>query len=92
MNTRDNDLTIPDVQSSVDTRHIAIQRVGVKGVRYPVTVRSAGKAQPTIGSWNMYVRLPEQQKGTHMSRFIALLEGSKARSTSPPSANRYARW
>ncbi|AEK60569.1 GTP cyclohydrolase FolE2 [Collimonas fungivorans] len=75
MNTRDQNLTIPDVQSSVDTRRLAIQRVGVKGVRYPVTVRTAATAQPTIGSWNMYVHLPEQQKGTHMSRFIALLEG-----------------
>jgi GTP cyclohydrolase I len=63
------------VQSSVDTRHLSIQRVGVKGVRYPLTVRTAAGAQATIGNWNMYVHLPEQQKGTHMSRFIALLEG-----------------
>ncbi|MFC5476228.1 GTP cyclohydrolase FolE2 [Paraherbaspirillum soli] len=75
MNTRDHNLTIPDVQSTVDTRRVAIQRVGVKGVRYPVTIKTADAAQPTIGSWNMYVHLPEQVKGTHMSRFIALLEG-----------------
>lgn len=75
MNTRDLQLnTIPDVQSTPDTRHIAIQRVGVKGVRYPLTVKTAAGVQPSVGSWNMYVHLAEEQKGTHMSRFIALLE------------------
>src|SRR4051812_2742357 len=75
MNTRDLNLTsIPDVQSTPDTRRIAIQRVGVKGVRYPLTVRTGSGIHPSVGTWNMYVHLPEQQKGTHMSRFIALLE------------------
>ena len=75
MNTRDLNLAmIPDVQSSVDTRRIAIQRVGVKGVRYPVVLKTPTGAQHSVGTWNMYVHLPEDQKGTHMSRFIALLE------------------
>jgi GTP cyclohydrolase I len=79
MNSRDLNLTsIPDVQSTVDTRRLAIQRVGVKGVRYPVTVKTSAGAQPSVGTWNMYVQLPEDQKGTHMSRFIALLEGNRA--------------
>lgn len=78
MNTRDLNLTtMPDVQSSLDTRRIAIQRVGVKGVRYPVVVKTAGGQLPTVGSWNMYVHLPEDKKGTHMSRFIALLEDNR---------------
>jgi GTP cyclohydrolase IB len=78
MNTRDLNLTtMPDVQSSLDTRRIAIQRVGVKGVRYPVVVKTACGQQPTVGSWNMYVHLPEDKKGTHMSRFIALLEDNR---------------
>jgi len=78
MNTRDLDLTtIPDVQSSVDTRRIAIQRVGVKGVRYPLAVRTASVVHPSVGTWNMMVHLPEEQKGTHMSRFIALLENNR---------------
>lgn len=77
MNTRDRNLTIPDVQSTLDTRHLAIQRVGVKAVRYPVTVKTAAAPLSTVGSWNMYVHLPEQQKGTHMSRFIALLDGQE---------------
>jgi GTP cyclohydrolase IB len=79
MNTRDPGVvTIPDVQGSIDTRRLAIQRVGVKGVRYPLTVRTVDGAQPSVGSWNMYVHLPEHQKGTHMSRFIALLDANHA--------------
>ena len=79
MNSRDLNLdAIPDVQSTVDTRRLAIQRVGVKGVRYPVTLKTAGGTQPSVGTWNMYVHLPEEQKGTHMSRFIALLEDNRA--------------
>lgn len=79
MNTRDLNLTtIPDVQSTVDTRRIAIQRVGVKGVRYPITVKTPTSTLPTVATWNMYVHLPEDKKGTHMSRFIALLEDNHA--------------
>lgn len=75
MNTRDLGLSaIPDVQSTPDTRRIAIQRVGVKGVRYPITIKTSSGVQPSVGTWNMYVQLAEEQKGTHMSRFIALLE------------------
>lgn len=79
MNARDQHLnTIPDVQSTPDTRHLSIQRVGVKGVRYPITIKTAAGAQPSVGTWNMYVHLPEEKKGTHMSRFIALLEDNRA--------------
>lgn len=75
MNTRDPGLSaMPDVQATPDTRHIVIQRVGVKGVRYPLTVKTSAGTQPSVGTWNMYVHLAEEQKGTHMSRFIALLE------------------
>ncbi len=75
MNTRDLNLAmIPDVQSSLDTRRIAIHRVGVKGVRYPVVLKTQTGVQHSVGAWNMYVHLAEDQKGTHMSRFIALLE------------------
>jgi GTP cyclohydrolase I len=78
MNSRDLNLTtIPDVQSTVDTRRIAIQRVGVKGVRYPISVKTSAGALSSVGVWNMYVHLPEEKKGTHMSRFIALLEANR---------------
>ncbi len=66
---------LPDVQGSVDSRRLAIQRVGIKSVRHPMTLRDgAGGVQHSVGVWSMDVRLPETQKGTHMSRFVALLE------------------
>ncbi len=65
---------MPDVQSTVDSRHIAIQRVGVKAVRYPIRIKTVSGIQASIGTWNMTVHLSEETKGTHMSRFIALLE------------------
>ncbi|HEY4350014.1 MAG TPA: GTP cyclohydrolase FolE2 [Paraburkholderia sp.] len=75
MNQMNPAFVMPDVQSTVDTRQIPIQRVGVKAVRHPLTVRARdGAAQPTIGTWNLDVHLPAEQKGTHMSRFVALLE------------------
>ncbi len=66
---------IPDVQSSVDTRQIAINRVGIKGIRHPVKVsdRDQGGVQNTIATFNMYVHLPQHFKGTHMSRFVEIL-------------------
>jgi GTP cyclohydrolase I len=65
---------IADVQSSIDTRHIAIDKVGIKDIRHPVRVkdRSEGE-QHTIASFNMYVNLPHNFKGTHMSRFVEIL-------------------
>ena len=65
---------IADVQSSADTRHLPIDKVGIKGIRHPVRVkdRSTGK-QHTVAAFNMYVNLPHNFKGTHMSRFVAIL-------------------
>jgi GTP cyclohydrolase I len=77
MNSPDNHLHMPDVQSSLDTRRIAIERVGVKGVRYPVLISTPNGPLSSVGSWNMFVHLPEDQKGTHMSRFISLLDEFK---------------
>lgn len=69
---------LPDVQSSADVRHIPIQRVGVKSVSFPVSVKSAEGSQNTVATVNMYVSLPAGQKGTHMSRFFRLLDETKA--------------
>jgi len=68
------DQSIEDVQSSVDTRKIAINKVGIKDIRHPVKVgdRSEGE-QHTIANFNMYVFLPHNFKGTHMSRFVQIL-------------------
>src|SRR5690606_36161557 len=71
----DSAVAMPDVQRSVDTRHIAIERVGVRGVRHPMLIAAAqGPSLPTVGNWELTVSLPAHEKGTHMSRFVALLE------------------
>ncbi len=68
--------TIADVQNEPDTRHLAIDKVGIKDIRHPVRVkdRSQGE-QHTIAHFNMYVELPHNFKGTHMSRFVEILNG-----------------
>lgn len=63
-----------DVQSQPDLRNVSIDRVGVKNLRYPITVLDrANRSQQTIGSINMYVNLPHRFRGTHMSRFVEIL-------------------
>ncbi len=70
----DQAVAIPDVQSSVDTRHLAINKVGIKDIKHPVRVADrAGREQHTIANINMYVNLPHNFKGTHMSRFVEIL-------------------
>ncbi len=66
--------SIADVQGSADTRRIAIDKVGIKDIRHPVRVkdRSEGE-QHTVATFNMYVNLPHNFKGTHMSRFVEIL-------------------
>ena len=63
-------LHIPDTQSELDERHLAIQRVGVKNLRYPLQLRIGNAVSPTVALWSLDVALPAEQKGTHMSRFI----------------------
>jgi len=65
---------IEDVQGRADTRRLPINRVGIKDISHPVRVkdRSAGE-QHTIAKFNMYVSLPHNFKGTHMSRFVEIL-------------------
>ena len=66
--------TLPDVQNSEDTRAIAINKVGIKDIRHPVQVKDrTGNVQHTIANFNMYVDLPHNFKGTHMSRFVEIL-------------------
>lgn len=80
----DRAIVMPDVQSTTDTRHIPIQRVGIRGVRHPMLVRAGdGSAQPTVANWTLTVALPAEEKGTHMSRFVALLEKYRAIAMTP---------
>jgi len=79
-------LPIPDVQSGSDERQIDIDHVGIKGLRYPLPfVDQDGVAHTTIAICNVYVALPAERKGTHMSRLVALLEERAAPEASPIS-------
>lgn len=75
---------MPDVQSAPDARNVAIDRVGVKDVVYPITLRTPdGGEQTTVASINMYVALPHYRKGTHMSRFLEVLNDHACRPITP---------
>src|SRR5215470_12902457 len=63
-----------DIQSQEDDRCVHIDKVGVNGLRYPITVLDrAHEIQHTIGSLSLSVSVPHNFKGTHMSRFIEIL-------------------
>jgi GTP cyclohydrolase I len=79
---------MPDVQGSVDARNLPIDRVGVRGLRYPVVFELEGKGQmPSIAEFSLSVGLAAERKGTHMSRFVALLEtmSKEGRTITPAS-------
>ena len=65
---------MPDVQSTLDERALPIEQVGIRGVRHPLIIRSASGSFPSVGTFEMDVALPAHVKGTHMSRFMALLQ------------------
>lgn len=63
-----------DKQSERDHRNLRIDKVGVRGLRFPVQIRDKAKEfQDTVATIGMYVDLPKEFKGTHMSRFIEVL-------------------
>ena len=71
-------LHIPDTQGGPEARRLPIQRVGIRSIRYPLTLRIGAAALPTVAEWDLDVALPADQKGTHMSRFVAWLESLDA--------------
>jgi GTP cyclohydrolase I len=81
MNTRDPAAAnlaaatdIPDIQGAPDSRRLAIDKVGIKAIRHPIKIaEKGGGVQHTIATFNMYVELPHHFKGTHMSRFVEIL-------------------
>lgn len=78
MNAVDAAVFLPDIQATTDHRDLRIDAVGVRGVRHPVAIRTVGDRQSTIATFLMTVALSAAVKGTHMSRFIELLEAQKA--------------
>jgi len=67
-------IEIEDIQSALDLRNLDINQVGIKNIRHPVKIKEiSGSAQNTVAMFNMYVHLPHNVKGTHMSRFLEIL-------------------
>jgi len=65
---------LTDIQNQTDSRNLAIDRVGVKNLRYPLRIRDkANSEQGTVATISMAVDLPKEYKGTHMSRFVEAL-------------------
>jgi len=65
---------VEDVQSHIDTRRIPINKVGIKDIYHPIKVKDRSRGeQHTVANFNMYVNLPHNFKGTHMSRFVEIL-------------------
>ena len=71
-------IPIADVQAGLDARNIAIDRVGVKALRHPIRVADRSGEQNTVAIVNMYVALPAEAKGTHMSRFVEIINANDA--------------
>jgi GTP cyclohydrolase IB len=71
-------LSLPDVQSIPDSRQLAIQRVGIRGVRHPIMISTADGPHPSVAMIEMTVGLSADVKGTHMSRFLEVLQAHEA--------------
>jgi GTP cyclohydrolase IB len=76
MNAPDR-LALDDVQSRPDSRNLRIDAVGIKGLRYPVEIAAGHSPLQTIATFSMTVALAASAKGTHMSRFVELLEAQR---------------
>tara|TARA_Y100000741_G_scaffold83410_1_gene61283 strand:+ start:2055 stop:2870 length:816 start_codon:yes stop_codon:yes gene_type:complete len=69
-----NKNNLPDTQGLEDTRNLPINKVGIKDILHPMIIKQrSGDNQTTVASFNMYVNLPHNLKGTHMSRFVHIL-------------------
>ena len=74
LDSNSGELGMEDVQSSLDNRQIPINRVGIKDISHPIIIRNRdGSESSSIATFSMSVNLPHDQKGTHMSRFVQLL-------------------
>ena len=69
---------LPDTQNIKDLRNIVINQVGIKDILHPISfVNKAKETHPSVANFTMTVRLPENVKGTHMSRFIEILNAKE---------------
>lgn len=70
-------VALEDVQSRPDSRNLRIDAVGIKGLRYPIAIQAGAAAVPVIATFSMNVGLAASEKGTHMSRFLELLDSQR---------------
>ena len=75
--------TLSDVQASADARQLPIQRVGIKRVKWPLAWAAQHGVVHSVAEFEMSVYLPAEQKGTHMSRFVAALNETTAVGAAP---------
>ena len=69
---------LPDTQNTKDLRNIVINQVGIKDILHPINfVNRDNESHPSVANFTMTVRLPENVKGTHMSRFIEILNDNE---------------
>jgi GTP cyclohydrolase I len=67
-------MSLNDIQSQQDFRNLVVDKVGIKNILYPITLKDRAKgSQHTVATINAYVQLPHNFKGTHMSRFVEVL-------------------
>jgi GTP cyclohydrolase I len=78
MNAPEKIAFLPDMQSQVDPRGLRIDAVGIKGIRYPIAIRAGNQDVSTVATLSMTVGLAASTKGTHMSRFLEVLEAQTA--------------
>ena len=77
-NSPDNNAILQDTQSKADERNISICRVGIKDIKYPVEISDINDSRQHVsGNFTMSVSLPPEVKGTHMSRFVSILDERK---------------
>ena len=73
-----NNSQLPDTQNIKDMRNIVINQVGIKDILHPINfVNRDDESYPSVANFTMTVRLPENVKGTHMSRFIEILNANE---------------
>ncbi|HZS66874.1 MAG TPA: GTP cyclohydrolase FolE2 [Burkholderiales bacterium] len=70
-------IALEDVQSRPDRRNVQIDAVGIKGLRYPIAIQAEEGSVPVIATFSMTVGLAASEKGTHMSRFVELLDSQR---------------
>ena len=77
-----NKSNLPDTQGMEDTRNLPINKVGIKDILHPMVIKQrSGQDQTTVASFNMYVNLPHNLKGTHMSIFVHILNNHEEQIT-----------